>query len=376
MNLLNFTPYAAGYAPGRLSDGRRCMVLVARATYRLPADPDTAATLADQQLPPAEADAWAGDPAASVPLHEADYVPFKPCCDVLLHGSAQCPDERPRARLPVGLAVGTHLRKRAEVVGERLWEQHRNRCQPGPAEPFTRLPLTWERAFGGTGTDADGRVFCHRENPRGRGYAPGQPAAGRVGTPLPNLEAPGRPLTAPVDDYPVLGFGPVARHWWPRAGYAGTWDDAWRAARMPGLPVDFEERFYQCAPADQQIPWPHGGEVVELWHLTATGYCRFALPRVAVAMSAIARNGERIALTPALDTLVLLPDAGLFTLLWRAHLPLREGLRDLASLLVGTPTPGWRRGQLTDKPWVPLERLTAFARRHAAGATDADAASR
>jgi hypothetical protein len=44
------------------------------------------------------------------------------------------------------------------------------------------------------------------------------------------------------------GFGPIACHWQPRVGFAGTYGDAWVANRLPLLPDDFDDRFFQSAP--------------------------------------------------------------------------------------------------------------------------------
>jgi len=228
------------------------------------------------------------------------------------------------------------------------------------------MPLIWERAFGGTDTDPDGGLTTWPANPIGRGYAPHRRRAQRAGLPLPNLELPGRALTQPLDDYPALGCGLVARHWWPRAGYGGTYDAHWRAHKMPYLPDDFDTRFYQCAPPDQQIPYLAGGEPVELINLHPAGPLRFRLPHIAVPMAVIRRNGERQSLAPVIDTLTLLPDAGTFTLVWRASIPLRFGTKEIATLLVGQPTPGWERARMMGKPYVPLTRLCAFAARRGA----------
>ena len=45
------------------------------------------------------------------------------------------------------------------------------------------------------------------------------------------------------------GVGPVARHWQPRASYAGTYDEAWRRQRAPIGRTDFDERFFCGAPS-------------------------------------------------------------------------------------------------------------------------------
>ncbi|MCZ8489692.1 DUF2169 domain-containing protein [Vibrio lentus] len=51
--------------------------------------------------------------------------------------------------------------------------------------------------------------------------------------------------------------------------YAGTFDDDWLKNRKPLYPVDFDQRFYQSAPLDQQCKgFISGGE-----RLMMSGFC-------------------------------------------------------------------------------------------------------
>ena len=73
------------------------------------------------------------------------------------------------------------------------------------------------------------------------------------------------------------GFGPIARHWEPRVRWAGTYDKRWQRTRKPLLPDDFDDRFHQCAPEDQQVDGGLiGGELVELLTSRRKAAWRFA----------------------------------------------------------------------------------------------------
>jgi hypothetical protein len=143
------------------------------------------------------------------------------------------------------------------------------------------------------------------------------------GVPVPNIEWPDRPIRA-WDSRPApAGFGALASHWQPRAGYAGTYGDHWMKTRQPLLPDDFQDRFFQCAPADQQSSeFLRGGETVILYHLTPAGDLRFSLPRTFLRLETRFYTGERtIHEAPKLHTVILEPDYPRVSMVWHSALP-------------------------------------------------------
>src|SRR5260370_42679476 len=62
----------------------------------------------------------------------------------------------------------------------------------------------------------------------------------------------------------VVGVGAIGRWWSPRVSLAGTHDDAWKQSQWPKSPLDHDYRYWNCAPEDQQIDYPQGGEEVML----------------------------------------------------------------------------------------------------------------
>jgi hypothetical protein len=87
------------------------------------------------------------------------------------------------------------------------------------------------------------------------------------------------------------------------------------------LPLDFDDRFMQVAPADQIVPRPlRGGELVQLVGLNRKGPMQFALPTRNLAVSARIRGTvERHA--AVLDTVLVDSDQERIVLTWRASIP-------------------------------------------------------
>ena len=53
-----------------------------------------------------------------------------------------------------------------------------------------------------------------------------------------------------------MSFGPMGRGWPGRIEYGGTYDQNWIDNIFPFLPPDFDDRYFQMAPPDQQIDLP------------------------------------------------------------------------------------------------------------------------
>jgi hypothetical protein len=90
MNLLNRTPFAAKYTTTHDKAGSECLVIVVKATYRLPLAGE-APELMEQQAPIVLSDTATGEPGLSSPEYESDFCLTKPKVDVLLLGTAYAP---------------------------------------------------------------------------------------------------------------------------------------------------------------------------------------------------------------------------------------------------------------------------------------------
>ena len=354
MDLLNATRMPAAYTMGAAPDGRERLVVVVKGTFTLPCTPGETARLAEQQEPLVMADTFTGEPGFSAPVYEADFAPEKQRCDVLLVGSAHAPDGQPVERLTVGLRVGD-WKKAFTVTGERRWQTLATVIRAGRPQPFVHQAISYDGAFGGI--DDFGPVesldAAYAYNPVGKGWHEHALASLVEDTPMPITEELSRPVEKPDFDYPPMAFGPVGRGWLPRREFAGTYDDAWLENTFPFLPADFDPRYYQAAPSDQQMPFPQGGEPVTVLNLSPHGRLDFRLPRVEVPVVFFRKRGERQETVAVIDTLLFEPDANRFSMTWRASLPLKRDLFEIAQVLVGRMSRAWWRARELGKTYYP-----------------------
>ena len=345
MDLLNGTKMVAGYTLGVEPSAREHLVVVVKGTFDFPANGGEP-TLAEEQATFVYADTFTGKPGFSAPLDECDFAFRKPRCDVLVNGAAYAPDGKPTTRVTVGLKVGP-MRKVFDVVGDRAWSALPLRIAPEPPRPFVRMPITYDRAFGGLDEfSADkSRHSAYMQNPVGRGYHRQLDIAFVDGTPAPNTEERDNPVGKPDGAYRPMALGPVGRGWQPRLGFAGTYDQGWLDNVFPFLPADFREDYYQAAPADQQIPYPQGGEDVVLVNLTPEGRAGFRLPVVDLPVVFVPAKGEREERQAVIDAVVIEPDRRRLILVWRASRPLRRNIFEMAQVVAGRMPRAWWRAR-------------------------------
>jgi hypothetical protein len=333
MDLINATRLAAGYTIGTEPSGREHLVVVVKGTFEIPTTPDEAPALAREQVPVLLADELAGESGA-LPIAEADLCLRKQRCDVLVSGSAYAPEGRPTSRVQVGVRIGAWT-KTFVVTGDRRWLSGGLGVHAEYPRPFDVMPITYERAFGGVEVHPQDPTIRHtyRPNPIGCGFSERRDVAD--GVRMPNTEQIGQPIERPDGAYPPIAFGPVGRHWFPRYTYAGTYDQRWLEDVYPFLPADFDERYYQCTPDDQQIPFPAGGEDVVLLNLTPAGRTAFRLPVAHASITVAPRHADREEMMAVIDTIVLEPELNRFILSWRCSRPLRRSLFEIDEVVVG-----------------------------------------
>lgn len=310
----NRTPFAVERTWVRDRDGAEIWLVAVKATFRVA--PNSAVVVADEQPPVTLVPVHCGAPGRSSLRLESDLQRTKVATDVVVLGSAHAPGGRAVTQLDVGFAVGPVV-KTLRVFGDREWRRGR----VGAARPFVSMPIVYERAYGGADPKAGAAAWDDR-NPVGCGFVAKAAHADEV--PLPNVEHADRPLRR-WDDRPTpAGFGPIACHWPERRRWAGTYDEAWQRERLPLLPADFDDRHYQCVPADQQAPgFLRGGEAVVLRNLTpGGGDVRFALPRMHLGFETFFYAGPSVRhQPPRLHTVILEPDTRSVSLVWHTALP-------------------------------------------------------
>jgi hypothetical protein len=296
-------------------DGIDTMFAFLKGTFALGSEPRPA----DKQVAPVMAAEYYGDPTTSSIRLPSDLSLVKPGTDVLLVGSAWAPGGRATYWMDVSIAVGP-VAKTVRVYGDRVWDSGPAGAVPTHPSPFERMPLVWERAFGGTDETEKGPTSEPR-NPVGAGFRMADGTKPLGGMALPNLEDPFAPITSWRDRPQPACFAPIAGHWQPRLSYAGTYDKKWQKTRAPYLPTDFDPRFFQIASPGLVCPaYLRGGEMVVVHGATPDGALSFRLPAVAVRMTFVLDGRPEIR-AANLDTVLIEPDHGRVILVWRAVLP-------------------------------------------------------
>lgn len=169
-------------------------------------------------------------------VEAAEVAPYLPNAGVILFANAYAPQGRPAPALSARLAVFREhslIDKTVHVFGERL------ASAPQQPRPFERVPLVYERTWGGPGSE---------DNPVG---VPSGASS------LPSICDPTNP-TRPV------GFGPISRQWPHRKRLFGSADASRTEALVAEFPTGFDFRYYNPAPADQQIEYLRGDEWIVL----------------------------------------------------------------------------------------------------------------
>lgn len=311
-----FKTFCLSVLPRAVDMGDRCYLsLNVFAAFDLA---DTPRILLEQSL-------WRFLPAAAPGFAEAGMPKVR--TEYLVFGNAHSADAVPVPRLRAGVRFAGKT-KALNVWGERHWD---GRGISAPL-PFTSAPLDWSLAFGGADL---------ADNPVGLGHVKGILPAPPLAQPLllPRLEEPTAPWVTDMARNKCAGFSPIEIDKPQRTCFQGSFDESWLKQRAPAMPADFNWRFYQVAPEDQQFEQALAGNESFEWHnLHPTlPLIAGALPGICPA-AFICRVGETD-LEPVptqLRTVLFFPEQQRVVLIWQgvAHTA-DEEMNDLAALLVG-----------------------------------------
>ena len=332
----NLTPFT--FEPLFLADEqlRPLLVPVVKATFEL--SPLGKLTLADEQAPLEVSGKKWDDSDESSDRYEPEGAFFKPATDVVLVGHAHAQERGAREAL-VALKVGP-VQKGVRVVGDRAWVKSMGSIAMTKPAPFERIPLRYERAFGGwdRSLPEEARHSFEPRNPVGTGFR-SSGSRFEEGLRLPNLEDPSQPLKAWGDRPLPACFGFLAPHWQPRAAFAGTYDAAWEKSRKPMLPRDFDRRFLNAASPGLVAPgYLQGNEPVVIANATPEGRLAFSLPGLAPPRVQVWRKrGSDEVLELHLDTVIIDTDELRLFLIWRGLLVLAREPADVEALRVESP---------------------------------------
>lgn len=279
-----------------------------------------------------------GEPGTSSYRLEPQMAPLKLATDVVLLGHAHAP----RYGVPyvdVAFQLGP-VRKMVRVFGDRKWYRRMGMEAATDPQPFEKIPLVYDRAFGGwdrTPENAEWHTF-EKRNPMGVGYHHKLYSRFVEGEPLPNLENPRQLLSGYSQTPEPAGFGFIGPDWMPRVQYGGTYDEAWMKNRMPLLPKDFDRRFFTAVPPDQMaLPGAfRGNERGVVVGAVPEGQWIFGLPGEPPPQCTIyLQRGKPHSLAPNLDTIIVDADAKQVSLLWRAHMRAPGGqLHDIEAIKI------------------------------------------
>jgi hypothetical protein len=345
MKIENLTPHLVTHSVGRTALGQEALLFFVKAAFTVEANGHL---LPVGEIPPFLAsDEFTGEAGTSSLRFAAETCPPKPMVDVCICGSLQLPE--PKTVVDCTLAVGSQFRKTVRVWGPRVWRKTNNQLAASAPQSFTSMPLHWEKAFGGVSA-RDPKIFESR-NPLGVGLYDSRDAEG---LPLPNFEAPDAPTVLGTPSAPV-GLGAVSPHWSPRSKYAGTYDQAWQEQRAPLPPADFNSRFHNVAPEDQQLARYPAGETISLTNMTSKRQLSFVVPEFAFPVS-FADNGYLVEREARPDTIVIDLDRGLVILRAALEYVLRDTVLDVAAAFVGVMSAEQRTALMEGTPYVELTK--------------------
>ncbi len=268
-----------------------------------------------------------GNPMAHVVVAN-DLAPYRPHSDITVAGHACAPSGTTVSELDVRLAVrrgtNTLLDKHLRVVGT---------TRDGAPQPFDRIRISYDRAFGGLGCAA---------NPIGCG------AGGDAERPnvldLRDPETPG-------------GFGATSEGWPQRKKLLGGAPKPTIAGASMTVADSVDWGYFQTAPADQQVAYLSGDETFILEGLSPD------LPVIETSLPEVCATGSVFGLTSYdesaplelhLDTVHLDSDAMRCSLAWRAVVPVEaEGLLPGLLVAAGLTIDGWQLGLPDERPPAP-----------------------
>jgi hypothetical protein len=312
LQLDNQTPFACIFAVLPNREGIDTMFVVVKATVNL--RPKIA--LAPKQIPPSLVDEYYEAPENSSLKSVSEMHIGKPGTDILLVGCARTPDGQPDEGVLVSMSVAERS-KQVLVMGDRTWQSNGTPTAP---EPFSAIPLVWERAFGGMHTLED-RIYAEERNPIGVGFRGKREPEAMQGLPVPNLEDPAALMASWNDAPPPACFAPIAPSWQPRRAFAGTYDLRWQRQRAPYLPSDFDPRFFQTTSGAMCFDrYLVGAEQVQISGASEDRPIDFTVPTVRPIIE-ITLAGQFKQPEANLETLQFEPDQNRVSLTWRASQP-------------------------------------------------------
>lgn len=337
MEIYNQTPFPVMHAIVMDGSGAENLIVVVKTTWRI--KPDGTLEQHEEQKPVLAAPVYRGEPQSTSLIYESDLVPQKTGTDCILIGHAY-PPKTGITKLDAAFSVGP-VSKIVRVFGGRKWEKIIGiRSRIGPV-PFDKIPLIYERAFGGA--DASHPDAAYHEtclaNPVGRAFLARKSKKEIEGILFPHLEDPGDPYESASSRPKPAGFGAITPFWKPRADYAGTQDENWRRRISPLPPADIKPAFFNCAsPGLTSKGFLRGNEQVALSNVMAgKSMFRFSLPGTRPQVG-LRMGRERSEIKMNLDTVIVEPDDMRVQLVWRGAHNVHGKVKDIRQIRIAIAT--------------------------------------
>ena len=272
-----------------------------------------------------------GEPEISSIAYPADVCLRKPGTDVIVVGRGYAPGGKAVPSFDVRVEAGP-LSKSLKIFGNRVWQMG-GAGLSAPA-PIAEIDLRYDYAWGGFDDSDPDDVVEEARNPVGMGKV--RDGSALTDQPAPNIEDPGDLIMTHRTSPPPAGIGPTGRHWQPRRGFCGTYDDAWKETRAPMLPEDFDDRANFCASPGLYTGTPFtGGEEVRIMNmLPGGGALALLLPKIEVLIEFRIAGEQSVLMRPFVDTVLidlLLTSATkppAVELVWRAEVPAPRRMND------------------------------------------------
>lgn len=271
-HLRNFTCFHAQNFVSVDQTDRGYHVILAKIGYTFNIDAYTGQaelTLSSVQPPLVFSDHYNSDSALSSTLIESDFVLYKPKLDVIINAMAYAPMGRAAAYFPASVMVGNY-QKDLLITGPRYWRRESFGWSLTDASPIECLPIRYEYAFGGTGSnllygdtsdDLDDDNHITEEtailhNPIGQGFyseAYLKDVPHRRTFSAHQIDSPTHPVLHPSESRLPQGFGWFSRYFASRLAFSGTMDIIWMQNRAPLLPGNFSMEYWNGAHPDLQF---------------------------------------------------------------------------------------------------------------------------
>lgn len=267
------------------------------------------------------ADEYHGNPNSSSIARPSDISPMKPFGDFIIIGNAYSSTER--TSWEASLKFGDFIDKKIKIYGERywkpiwekkstlalIWDDREREVFKGwklsEPKPTNSVPLVYENAWGGAHPNPDDDLGVYAYNPIGCGWLNDEHTDKTQKYKAPQIEDINNPIHDPFEEYKTQGFAPISPMWKQRAQYAGSYDEEWEKNQSPFLPMDFDDRFWQIAPEDQQFNKEQAyGHSAYIQGINEKGIIDFKIPETRLALISIDHENKRLEIPMHPDTII------------------------------------------------------------------------